>query len=723
MPLRRSLCTVLSLAALGMTSVVAQEKNPFAEWDRVQSRTPVKNRVPSLSAQPIADAKGMTSNKPAEKSTVAYFSPAVAETGSAQPGQPALSTPVTMREKKQTRSSIVNQGAAVQPGVVTPSAPSTAGNVPPAVPHVDNPAPSARQRFTVDYDLTGSTASEKNSIHSAAFSPDLETSAGKKIITVAASPEQNGNTNPFEEFLGVAPATVQDAAETIESDFSDEDEAAEPLLRRPVAGDAPKTPVLPVTAARRVDPLQLNEDVSVPSGDDANNGPQSPGVTVQWIKHGGLNVGQECEVELVVKNSSQTVVRSVMVEAAIPANVEVADARPAAAEGSETPTWTFGELQPGQSRSVLLKLVPRTRDDVQLDAYVRLTGSTSSRFSVQEPMIGVAVSGPEKVEIGQQVGYIVRVSNPGTGLANNVVIQAAVPEGLEHRNGSLLNIEIGTLNPGESRQARLSLNAVQGGTQQLAVRVLADGGLSEQTTTSIEIAEPQLAITLAGPDEPHAGRSENYTLTVSNGGNVQSTNVRAKYIIPTGFTFVSADRGGKYVESDNAVEWFVGTLQPNDSSDFEILMKADEIGEVTHKAGVISEHGQVTTCELTSNVTGTAALDIKIASDHRECRVGEEIHWEVQIRNTGEREASNVGVSCELPAGFDLIAAEGPTKYIAENGVLVFRSIPVIDAAADAKIVIRGRCLREGNLRLRMRVASESISEVLIGEGSTSVSR
>lgn len=723
MPLRRSLFTVLSLAALGMTSVVAQENNPFAEWDRVQSRTPEKNRVPATSPQAIRDAKGLTSDKPAEKSTVAYFSPEVAEQGSDKPGPPALSTPVSMREKKQTRSAVGSHGAEVRPKGDSTSTPPIAGNVPPAVPHAVTPAPVPRQRFTVDYDLTGSPASEKNAIHSASFSPDVETPTGKKIITVAAGAEQNGNTNPFEEFLGVAPATVQNAADTIQSDFSDEDEAAVPLLRRPVSGDAPRTPVLPVTAARRVDAVPRSEDVSVPSGDDANNGPQSPGVTVQWIKHGGLNVGQECEIELVVRNTSQTVVRSVMVEAAIPANVEVADARPAAAEGSETPTWTFGELQPGQSRSVLLKLVPTNREDVLLDAFVRLTGSTSSRFSVQEPMIGVAVSGPEKVEIGQQVGYIVRVSNPGTGLANNVVIQAAVPEGLEHRNGSLLNIEIGTLNPGESRQARLSLTAVQGGTQQLAVRVLADGGLSEQTTTSIEIAEPQLAITLAGPDEPHAGRSENYTLTVSNGGNVQSTNVRAKYIIPHGFTFVSADRGGKFVESDNAVEWFVGTLQPNDSSDFEILMKADEIGEVTHKAGVISEHGQVTTCELVSNVTGTAALDIKIASDHRECRIGEEIQWEVQVRNTGAREASNVGVSCELPAGFELIAAEGPTKYIAENGVLVFRSIPVIDAAADTKIMIRGRCLREGNLRLRMRVASESISEVLIGEGSTSVSR
>ena len=723
MPLRRSLCTVLSLAALGMTSVVAQEKNPFAEWDRVQSRTAVKNRAPALPAKPDVDAKGMTSDKPEEKSTVAYFSPAVTETRSAKPGQPAVSAPVSMREKKQTRSTVVNQGSGVQPGVVPASGISTGGNVPPLLPHSGMPTPTPGQRFTVDYDLAESTASEKGGIHNATFSPDFESSAGNKIRTVAAGPEQNGDTNPFEEFLGVAPAAGENVPQTIEPGFSDEDEAAEPLLRRPVSGDAAKTPVLPITAARRVDALQLSGNAPESSANAANSGPQSPGVTVQWIKHGGLNVGQECEIELVVRNTSQTVVRSVMVEAAMPANVEVVDTRPAAAEGSETPTWTFGELQPGESRSVLLKLIPKTREDVLLDAYVRLTGSTSSRFSVQEPMIGVAVSGPEKVEIGQQVGYIVRVSNPGTGLANNVVIQAAVPEGLEHRNGSLLNIEIGTLNPGESRQARLSLTAVHGGEQQLAVRVLADGGLSEQTLTSIEIAEPQLAIALAGPNEAHAGRSENYKLKVSNGGSVQSTNVRAKYIIPTGFTFVSADRGGKYVESDNAVEWFVGTLQPNDSSDFEILMKADEIGEVTHKAGVISEHGQVTTCELISNVTGTAALDIKIVSDHRECRIGEEIQWDVQIRNTGEREASDVGVSCELPAGFELIAAEGPTKYIAENGVLVFRSIPVIEAAADAKIVIRGRCLREGNLRLRMRVASESISEVLIGEGSTSVSR
>ncbi len=631
MPLRRSLFTVFCLAVFGMSPVIAQERVPFAEWDRISGRTSEIVRSTAQQAKSAGKDIKAISDETGKKTTVEYFSPAAIHTADVDAVKPATSAAIPLREKTPSRS-VERRNA--------------------------------------------STKADSDGLRNAAFVSDLESTAETGIRTVAAA------VNRFEDFLGTSPVTKQDNAAT--------------------------------------DPFVADTDQKI-SGTDS--GPQSPGVTLEWVRHGGFNVGQECDVELIVRNTSQAVVRTVLAEAVIPANVEVVSSRPAAVEGSEMPTWTFGELQPGQSQSVMLKLIPKTREDVRLDAYVRLTGSTSSQFVVQEPMIGVAVSGPEKVEIGQQVGYIVRVSNPGTGLANNVVIQAAIPEGLEHRNGSLLNIEIGTLNPGESRQARLSLTAVQGGEHQLAVRVLADGGLSEQTVTSVVVAEPQLAITLTGPKEPHVGRSENYTLTVSNGGNVQSTNVRAKYMMPAGYMFVSANRGGKYVEIDNAVEWFVGTLQPNDGSDFTITMKAIETGEVAHKAGVISEHGQVTTCELILKVVGTAALEMKIAADHREPRVGEEIQWEVQIRNTGTREASNVGVSCELPAGFEFIAADGPTKYIAENGVLVFRSIPVIGAASDAKIVIRGLCTREGHQRLRLRVASDSVTEVLIGEESASVSK
>lgn len=713
MPLRRSLLTVLCLAIFGTTAGVAQEKDPFGKWDREPERATSRSR-------PLRRVEKVISPAP-EKPSVTYFSPTAEGAAAAVPAQPAAPAAIPMREKAKTHVDVERLRAAAQPQ----SAANTVIRAVPARPAqpviTELPKGEPGKISTVAFSPEETEKPKRSGIRNAAFSPDAAPSAAKNLRIVAAEPESAEEPNSFEDFLGTAGSAEVDEAPSINPGIQSGDDSAEPLLGRPSAASG--EPALPAGEKRVVETDLAAVVAPGFAVTDLNSGPQSPGVTVEWVKHGGFNVGQECDVELVVKNTSQTIVRSVMAEAVIPPNVEVVDAKPAAVEGSEMPTWTFGELQPGQSRSVMLKVIPQTRGDVRLDAYVRLTGTSSTQFAVQEPMIGVVVTGPENVEIGQQVGYIVRVSNPGTGLANNVVIQAAVPEGLEHRNGSLLTIEIGTLNPGESRQARLSLTAVQGGDQQLAVRVLADGGLSDQTTTAIVVAEPQLAIELAGPKEQIAGRSEDYTLTVSNGGNVQSTNVRAKYIIPDGFTFVSADRGGKYIEIDNAVEWFVGTLQPNDSSNFVVSMKANETGEIAHKAGVISEHGQVTTCELQSSVIGTAALDMKIVADHRELRVGEEIRWEVLVRNTGTREAANVGVSCELPTGFEFIDAEGPTKHIAEHGVLIFRSIPAIDAATDVRFVIHGRCTREGNQRLRLRVASDSVTEALIGEESASVSR
>ncbi len=714
MPLRRTLLTVLSFAIFGNIPLVAQEKDPFAEWDRQNARTPTKSRT----AKPEAE--------PAAKSTVTYFSPVTApgttpvtapgtaaETANAAP-EATPTTPVAtrpMREKTPLRQNVERlrkpetasntaavsgaSGSASHPG--GQSSPQTVDK---------QAAPFHRGKIdSVGFSPDNATTSNAGGIRNAVFTPEHD-SGSKKIIQQISGEAGGDSRNAFEDFLSTANSANREAPAEFDVPADSELDNAEPLFNAGAAPDK-KTNSTAVAAP------------STPAGE--NNGPQSPGVTVQWIKHGGFNVGQECSVELVVKNTSPTVVRSVIAEAVMPGNVEFVEARPAAVEGSDTPTWTFGELQPGQSRSVMLTVIPKSRGEVLMEGYVRLTGASSSQFSVQEPMIGVVVSGPEKVEIGQQVGYVVRVSNPGTGLANNVIIQAAVPEGLEHRNGSLLTIEIGTLNPGESRQARLSLTAVEGGQQQLAVRVLADGGLSDQTTTAIEVAEPNLAIAITGAKDAVAGRPENYTLTVGNSGNVQSANVRAKYRIPNGFSFVSADRGGKFVEIDQAVEWFVGTLQPNDSSEFHVAMKANETGELVHQAGVISEHGHVTTCELTTRVAGTASLDVKIAAGKREIHVGDEITWEITVRNTGSREASNVGVSCELPVGFEFIEADGPTKYIAENGVLVFRSIPAISVGTDAKILVHGRCSREGNQRLRLRVASESINEVLIGEEFASV--
>ncbi|MCA9050549.1 MAG: hypothetical protein KDA89_17550, partial [Planctomycetaceae bacterium] len=93
--------------------------------------------------------------------------------------------------------------------------------------------------------------------------------------------------------------------------------------------------------------------------------------------------------------------------------------------------------------------------------------------------------------------------------------------------------------------------------------------------------------------------------------------------------------------------------------------------------------------------------------------------FELVIANSGAAAAEHVGVSCELPAGLELLQVSGPSEYIADNGVMVFRSLPEIPAGEKATFAVRTRCIRSLTHRVRVRVASGSIREPLIGEETT----
>lgn len=727
MPVRTFALSAMFLLALGTAPLTAFTDDQFGEW-----------------ANSRATSGGAKSTKRDSRVNVTYFSPKTSEAAPEPAGAlPPSEQPVAPASSTDT-----------SPAMPSPEMPSA--KIPMRERVTVSPVSADEILFTAKPSAARTesvTEGTPSPVRTASFTQESGMPQQGTIRQVSdKSPSKQSideTRNPFAEFLeeqssagkpasvsgnqfdeSPAPGVKMDRAETImrarreaalrarasDTGFNPENEPA--ILKQSVS---PKTTAAkPVSLAR---PAAFPSEFEASRPGTAESGPQSPGITVQWVRRGSFNVGQECNVDLVLENTSKSVIRGIVTEAQIPENVDLLSARPAPAPDAAVPSWRFGEMKPGEKHTISLVLVPQDRGDVQLDAVVRLTSFASTNISVQEPMIGVVLSGPEQVEVGEQLGYVVRVSNPGTGTATNVVIQAAVPEGLEHRSGSILSIEVGTLNPGESRQARLSLTAVKGGPQKLAVRAIAEGNLSDEAAAEVRVAEPQLQIAIRGPEEQTAGRTGDYMMTVTNSGNVQSANVRAKYRIPRGFEFVSADRGGKYSKADHSVEWFVGTVQPNEESDFMLTLRANTQGELLHQAGVMSEHGQVKMCSYATTVEGMAALDLSITSSRPETRRGDELTWSVKIRNSGSRVATGVGMSCELPNGIELIDATGPSDHIAENGVMVFRSIPVIEPGEEVVYEITGHCLREGNHRLRLRVASESISEPLIGEELMTVTR
>lgn len=707
----------LALSLVVLSSIVIAADNPFARWDKTNAPA-VQPTAPAVKAaatvQPPATVRmAAKTETTAGKVSLAYFSASSTETeiprvADARPLPPAASpsipSPASAPAQVSTSGKIVierlQQKAAAapqaQPFIGQALPPQT--NLPPAIPPAAQPAVA--------------TFNSSN-VFTAAFAAD-DTSSGIQQTSAQFGDTDDSVANPFAEF--VDSHSDQPTNRNTES-------AAEPTF------EVPRLPPVDNIESPSFDSPFAMPAPSQPSTSSfqslptvaAATGPQTPSVTVRWKHPSEFNVGQECRCDLVVENTGSSLVRNVVTEAVLPDGLEVLSAEPAPVATGSQATWNFGDLQPGQTRTVQMVMVPRGQGSVELNAFVRMTGASTSTVAVLEPKLKMTLDGPQTVDVGQLVNYTANVTNPGTGRARNVVIQAVIPDGLEHRRGKMLTIEIGTLNPGESRRARLSLTGVTGGEQKLAVRVVADGGLTDQVIEQVAVAEPQLNIGVRGPAQCVASQANAYEVIVANEGNVESNNVRAKYKVPTGFEFVTADRGGKYNATEQTIDWFVGTLEPGQVKHFNVSLRPSASGEFKHQVGVISEHGKMTMADHTSSVQGHAKLTVDVSSNsQRVASNGGSAVFEILVENRGSIVAEGVGVSCEIPPGLDLVDIAGPSEYIADSGVIIFRALPTLAAGESAKFVIRTQCTRSGDHVARVRIASQSISRALIDEQTVS---
>ena len=458
--------------------------------------------------------------------------------------------------------------------------------------------------------------------------------------------------------------------------------------------------------------------------DRANQGKSSPttgtpSVSVEWVKHGEINVDQECACDLVVKNSGKASARDVVVEAIFPASVRLTHANPEPALVDDHLEWSIPELAAGEERTIHITMIPSQRGDLATTANVRFTGTAASVFKVAEPLLNVTTAAPAEVIIGDPLVQTVTITNPGTGIAQNIKIQVATPEGLAATRNDRSTIEIGALNPGESRTVRLSFTAIAGGEQTLEVAASADSGLSQTAEATVNVIAPSLAIAVEGPSLRYTGRDARYTLSITNEGQAATNNVRVTHRVPKGFKFLKADKGGTLDANTGSVTWSVGHLEPAQSVQLKVQLQATELGQFEHHVFASAEHGVTAKADTTTTVEGSASLALEIQDIDDPVEVGQETAYEIRISNTGSKAALNVGLTFELPSGVELLNVQSATQHLAKNGLILFNDLPELAPGKTALFRVHVRGATEGNQRVRARLTSESIEQELITEELT----
>ncbi|MBC8348365.1 MAG: hypothetical protein H8E24_07055, partial [Verrucomicrobia bacterium] len=205
----------------------------------------------------------------------------------------------------------------------------------------------------------------------------------------------------------------------------------------------------------------------------------SPQIETLWRKKGDINVGQECDLELIVKNTGKATASYIEVAVEFPETVQLVSASP---KPFSDGTWKLPEMVADKEHRIDITLIPLKRGEITANANVRFTSAATSVFSVEEPMLALAVKGPEKVSLGEPASHLVTISNPGTGVAHDVSVMVTVPEGLQHASErKRLMMDLGSLSPGEKRNVRLSLTAVGGGDQSIVIDAKAGNELTQQS--------------------------------------------------------------------------------------------------------------------------------------------------------------------------------------------------------------------------------------------------
>mgnify|MGYP002623642693 FL=1 len=217
-------------------------------------------------------------------------------------------------------------------------------------------------------------------------------------------------------------------------------------------------------------PLNIEGDGPAPVVQGENANPQvnanagdllfqaeAPVLSVTLAGPAKIGVRKSAEYVINVKNDSRVEAEDVVVSLDLPGWAEVtsSEATLGAArheaqigEGNRI-KWSVFRLEAGTTETLKLKIVARESRSFELAVnWTHAPKTHIARIEVQEPKLEMALTGPRDVLYGESKTYTITVANPGSGPAENVVINL-LPIAPGQDKAGVSNL--GTIEPGGRR--------------------------------------------------------------------------------------------------------------------------------------------------------------------------------------------------------------------------------------------------------------------------------
>ncbi len=218
-------------------------------------------------------------------------------------------------------------------------------------------------------------------------------------------------------------------------------------------------------------------------------------------------------------------------------------------EGSEVKELPIGQLAAGERRSVDIELTAREAGPLSVLASATAEGDlkadVTKEFLCRKAELAVEWRGPAERYSGALTTYFLRVRNPGTADAQNVMLLAKVPTGFEVVKSEGANVgedgivrfQAGSLRPGDESYFELKGIPTQSGTNKLDLYAEAADDIQSEITTAMTevITLADLKLDIQDPKGPVAtGEEIEYQIRVTNRGSNTANAVKIVGLFSSG---------------------------------------------------------------------------------------------------------------------------------------------------------------------------------------------
>ncbi|MFI4876833.1 MAG: hypothetical protein ACIALR_15890 [Blastopirellula sp. JB062] len=484
------------------------------------------------------------------------------------------------------------------------------------------------------------------------------------------------------------------------------------------------------TPASAPESMRFASDTPAPSSSapSAANGSlltvSSPTVAVQTMGPKSMVVGKPGQFQVIAKNLGKVDARDLSVKIQMPHAVELVNQRAAMGTAQANTmggaanfiVWQIPVLPAGADGTLQLELATRNSRGFDLGVDVAFSAASSSTtVNVLEPKLDMAIQGPSEVLFGETQLYSIVISNPGSGVAENVGI-TLMP--LKAGQAPTTFDQIGNIPPGGKKVIEVEFAARQAGQLSIQAEAFAEGGLRADAAEAVMVRRANLEMVASGPPVKYAATSASYVFNITNSGNAQATNVTAEAKLPTGAKFESCSDGGKYDAATNKVVWSLGALEAQAVRPLKVNCTLMVGGNNLVVASCRSSDGLMASKNVTTQVESVADLKLYVNDPKGPAPVGEEVTYEFRLDNRGTKAAEGIEVTVQFSQGIEPTQVSGGQATI-DAGQVIFSPIQSLGPDKNLVLKVSAKALTAGSHSFRAEVRCREPITKLASEETT----